>query len=276
MLQSENDLDAVIVAESQGVPRGRPTTITPRDIAWLRVIRDATWITKEHLLALIVGEHALTNVRDINRQIQRLKNLRLVQEMTVVVFNTRVFGIAPLGIRTLNNHGYGLASVSEEAELLQNPSQIGHYSGLNEARIVLTRMLNIGYWMGDRELASHNIGTNTPTAKDYDSVFVVNATQGQKWFGVEYEHTTKSRDRYRDIRSSLQKEDQLSALFYLVDTMPFAVRLAQHVSVPNMLVGFLLLAELRTRREHCKVHYVNSNHELTSVDFGALMANLLQ
>lgn len=144
--------------------------------------------------------------------------------------------------------GMGILSVSADTETLADVGQVPHFIGLNQIEIAARKALNVRQWIGDRQLKSINIAANRPTQKDYDSIAEIASPSDSDavlHLGIEYERTIKSKERYAQIRKSIDAERQIQGLLYFVDNETTAVFLAREVYSATVPVGVVIASQFQ-------------------------------
>jgi hypothetical protein len=143
----------------------------------------------------------------------------------------------------------GILSVSADTETLADVGQVPHFIGLNQIEIAARKAFNVRQWIGDRQLKSLNIAANRPTEKDYDSIAEIvlpsSDSNAVVHLGIEYERTIKAKERYAQIRKSLDAESQIQGLLYFVDNETTAVFLAREVYSATVPVGVVIASQFQ-------------------------------
>lgn len=218
------------------------------DVTLLAVVRDSTFITRPQLDA-ILSDTEVRSSRD-----RRIKKLHDIGQLAILPqcfpYPGRVFYITNDGLMTLQSAGMPMISVSSETESTAMMSQVPHYLGINEIHLAYRHYFRLKKWIGDRRLKSLNIAAADRTQKDYDAIVetvsIANGTSINR-FGVEYERTLKSEERYVEIREVISKEKQIHGLIYFVDTDEIATRIAQLVHSEHLPVAVLVLRSFQQR-----------------------------
>ena len=238
-------------------PAGRPVihkgnfSLKPdRDLPLLSLIRDTTFISRQQIELLIDGRTNELNYHNRNRRLARLVELGQIQVYPQCFpYPGRVFGITQRGMETLELAGLGILSASADTETLADVGQVPHFMGLNEIEVAARKAFVVRQWIGDRELKSRNIAANRPTQKDYDSIAEIalpSDSTSSIHLGVEYERTTKSKERYAQIRKSLDGERQLQGVLYFVDNETTAVFIAREVYSGTVPVGVVIVPQFQS------------------------------
>jgi hypothetical protein len=240
-------------------PARRPVTRTgrsllnpSRDLPLLKLIRDATFISRQQVELLIAGQTKETNYDCRNRRLTRLVDLNQLQIYPQCFpYPGRIFAITQAGLNTLQVAGMGILSVSADTETLADVGQVPHFIGLNQIEIAAREAFSVRQWIGDRQLKSLNIAANRPTQKDYDSIAEIVAPSDSNaviYLGIEYERTIKSKDRYSQIRKNLDAERQIQGLLYFVDNETDALILSREVYSATVPVGVVIASQFQANR----------------------------
>ena len=229
--------------------RGKSLLNAKKDLPLLLLIRDTTFISRQQLELLIAGRTDEVNYSCRNRRLARLVELNQIHIYPQCFpYPGRVFAITQGGINTLQLAGMGILSVSADTETLADVGQVPHFIGLNQIEIAARKALNVRQWIGDRQLKSINIAANRPTQKDYDSIAEIASPSDSDavlHLGIEYERTIKSKERYAQIRKSIDAERQIQGLLYFVDNETTAVFLAREVYSATVPVGVVIASQFQ-------------------------------
>ncbi len=231
-----------------------------KDLPILRLIRDATFISRPQIEVLIAGQTNELNDHNRNRRLARLAELDQIQIYPQCFpYPGRVFGISQQGMNTLQVAGIGILSVSAHTETLADVGQVPHFIGLNEIEIAARKALGIRKWIGDRQLKSLNIASNRPTQKDYYSIAEIASSADSNAvirIGIEYERTIKSKDRYAQIHKNLDAERQIQGLLYFVDNETNAVFVSREVYSATVPVGLLIMSQFQSEGTNAPLRVV--------------------
>jgi len=149
-----------------------------------------------------------------------------------------VYRITRGGLIQLENFCQFAMVLNSETRHLPHPSLIPHSLELNDIRLALARKNLLLAWKSDIEVQSHNIISMSPVAKDYDAIVDVwNQDQAAR-FGLEYERSIKSAQRYERIRKRLESEDVLNPILYLTSAEELALHLADQLSSISKRLAF--------------------------------------
>ena len=149
-----------------------------------------------------------------------------------------VYRITRGGLIQLENFCQFAMVLNSETRHLPHPSLIPHSLELNDIRLALARNNLLLAWKSDIEVQSHNIISMSPVAKDYDAIVDVwNQDQAAR-FGLEYERSIKSAQRYERIRKRLESEDVLNPILYLTSAEELALHLADQLSSISKRLAF--------------------------------------
>ena len=231
-----------------------------KDLPILRLIRDATFISRPQIEVLIAGQTNELNYHNRNRRLARLEELDQIQiHPQCFPYPGRVFGISQQGMNTLQVAGIGILSVSADTETLADVGQVPHFIGLNEIEIAARKVFGIRKWIGDRQLKSLNIASNRPTQKDYDSIAEIASSADSNAvirIGIEYERTIKSKDRYAQIHKNLDAERQIQGLLYFVDNETNAVFVSREVYSATVPVGVVIVSQFQSEGTNAPLRVV--------------------
>ena len=147
-----------------------------------------------------------------------------------------VYRIARPGLVQLENFCQFAAVLNSETRHLPHPFLVPHSLELNDIRLGLARNNLLLAWKSDIEIQSRNILSRSPLAKDYDAIVDVWNQERAARFGLEYERSIKSAQRYERIRKRLESEDLLNPILYLTSDDGLALHLADQLSsIPKRL-----------------------------------------
>ena len=233
-----------------------------KDLPLLQLIRDATFISRQQIELLIPDRTNEVNYHSRNRRLARLVELNQIQIFPQCFpYPGRIFAVTQQGANTLDVAGCGILSVSADTEILVDQTQISHFVGLNEIEIAVRKAVEVRQWIGDRQLKSLNIASNRPTQKDYDAIVEITSQvdpNASIHVGIEYERTIKSKDRYAQIRKSIDAERQIHGLLYFVDNETNAVFVAREVYSIAVPVGVVIVSQFQAKAGHAPMRVVQN------------------
>ena len=236
---------------------GRPvihrdtSTLSPaKYLPLLKLIRDATFISRLQLELLIAGQTKETNYDCRNRRLSHLVELGLIQVYPECFsYPGRVFGITPRGMKILELAGLGKFRGSAYREAQANVGQMPRFLKLNEIEIAAREAFNVLRCVRARELRSLNRASRHPTRKAYDSIAVIAGapnSSAQIYLGIQYERTIKSKARYAQIRKNLEAESQIHGLLYFVDSEKAAAFISREVYSATVPVGVVIASQFQS------------------------------
>ena len=212
-------------------PRGDRINLTEtKDGPLLKLIRNSTFIAHSQLVALALKLNIATSRETVKWRVQRYVRIGMVEQLPrVYPYRGAVYTITKPGLSVLECYGEGLASITSESRHLADPIQAEHCLEINELRLAvqLTGTITVDAWYTDREVSSMNYTASTPFAKDYDAILQIGGgNQKPIRFGLEYERTYKSLDRYTEIARIIAQERQLNFILYVTSSEDMVFKLA--------------------------------------------------
>ena len=186
------------------------------DLPLLLHVRNARYIGQEQLRVLLNYECTSLARRRLAWRVDRLAQAQYLEALEQRVSGDKVYTIARKGLQYLEMLGYGLISITSSMERFVDPFTVRHWMDLMDIRLVFAHSGVLEGWKSEVEVSSENMETGDEYAKDYDAIATLRA--GAKFLrqGIEYERTTKGRERYRDLRTQLAGERRLDSVLYFV------------------------------------------------------------
>jgi hypothetical protein len=228
-------------------PKGATFVSETRDIPLLVEVRNAKFITHAQLYELL-RLSSLEYCREaFNWRVRRLVQGDYISRLdSDFGRGTTVYRINRAGLVRLADHCQSTVVLNAETAHLPHPSLVPHSLELTEIRLALARSNLLLAWKADIEIASENTISLSPLAKDYDAIVDVWINDRAARFGLEYERSIKSAQRYGRIRKSLESEDVLNPILYLTSDDGLARHLAAQLSTTPKRLAF---ATAKTFRE---------------------------
>lgn len=186
------------------------------DLPLLRHVRNARCMAREQLRELLGVDSSPLAKRRLAWRAERLVTAQYLNALEERIDGERIYTITRKGLRYLEMRGEGLVSVHSSMETLVDPSMVAHAVDLVQIRIAFLRAGILDRWQSDAEVSSENMETGGEYAKDYDAIATLRAGERSRIYGIEYERSIKSRDRYRDLRLRIENETRLDGILYFV------------------------------------------------------------
>jgi hypothetical protein len=186
------------------------------DLPLLLRVRNARCIMMNQLCELLEYEPSPLARRRMAWRVTRLVEAQFLESFEQRIHGDRIYTITRKGLLYLEMCGHGLISVHSSMEQLFDPSTVMHWIDLVEIQIMLRRSGILSSWKSEAEVSSDNIEMGGEYAKDYDAVAALRAGRKPLLYGIEYERTTKRRERYRELRDRLRDEKRLHGVLYFV------------------------------------------------------------
>lgn len=232
------------------IHKGTSTLNPSKDLPLLKLIRDATFISRVQVELLIAGQTKETNYDCRNRRLSHLVELGLIQVYPECFsYPGRVCGITPRGMKILELAGLGMFKGSAYREAQADVGQMPRFLKLNEIEIAAREAFNVLRCVRARELRSLNRASRRPTRKAYDSIAVITGapnSSAQIYLGIQYERTIKSKARYAQIRKNLEAESQIHGLLYFVDSEKTAAFISREVHSATVPVGVVIASQFQS------------------------------
>lgn len=207
--------------------RGSVALSETLDLPLMLHVRNARCITREQLRELLDFEPSRLARRRLAWRAERLVAAHYLDAVEERIHDNRIYTISRKGLQYLEMRGEGLVSVHSSMDTLFDPAIVAHAVDLVQIRVALRRAGILVQWRSDAEVSSENMETGGEYAKDYDAIATLRAKERSLVYGIEYERSVKSRDRYRDLRIRIGNETRLDGILYLVQD---ASRQTRHLS----------------------------------------------
>lgn len=187
------------------------------DVPALLHVRNARAIQFEQLWEFLSHDGVKTTAASLRWRVARLEKAGLITRSNEYRhLGKPVFTITHVGLDLLESRGHYLVALPSNVEQILHPSQISHALELVRIRLALLRAGLLVSWKGELEVASRNLILETEVSKDYDAIAEIALAGGSVRVAIEYERSAKAAARYRAIRDSLEKDDSVGVLLYLV------------------------------------------------------------
>jgi hypothetical protein len=186
------------------------------DLPILLHVRNARCIAREQLYALLNFDGSPLARRRLAWRVDRLVQAQYLDALEQRIRGEKVYTIARKGLLYLEMAGFGLVSIHSSMEILFDPSTVTHWIDLMDIRVRLARDAVLEAWTSEVEVSSENMETGAQYAKDYDAIAALQIAGKSLRFGIEYERTTKARERYRQLRQTLVQEKILHGVLYFI------------------------------------------------------------
>ena len=219
--------------------KGTTSISEARDIPLLVEVRNSKFISHAQLFELM-RFRSLEYCREaFTWRVRRLVRGEYISQMDGDFGRGAiVYRIARRGLVQLENHCQSAVVLNAETAHLPHPSLIHHSLELNEIRLALAHKNLLLAWKSDIEIASENTISTSPLAKDYDAIVDVWNQDKAARFGLEYERSIKSTQRYERIRKRLESEDVLNPILYLTSADGLARHLADQLATTPKRLAF--------------------------------------
>ena len=154
--------------------------------------------------------------RSFNWRTQRLIQHDLVSRWTVPALGAEyVYALTTRGAVTLEEIEERF-SLSLSADRNQGEDQnVIHSVELNNIELRVAKAGLLARWIPEAEIRSENVLTTLAYKKDYDAVVTLRLGGRDVTFALEYERTSKSRERYDEIARNVRAEQEVDQFLYL-------------------------------------------------------------
>jgi hypothetical protein len=186
------------------------------DLPLLLLVRNARCIRREQLHALLNYDQTELGRRRLAWRADRLVQAQYLDTLEQRIGGDRVYTMARKGLLYLEMAGYALVSIHSSMEKIFDPSTVAHSIDLIDIRVRFARDGVLDDWISDVEISSENMETGSEYAKDYDAIATLRIGAKPRRFAIEYERTTKSRERYREMRERLSREQTVNEILYFI------------------------------------------------------------
>lgn len=186
------------------------------DLPVMLLVRNARCIAFEQLRELLeIGAAPLAR-RRIAWRVDRLADAGYLDVLDQRIRGDKVYTIARKGLLYLEVCGHGLITIHSSMKRIVDLSTAMHWIDLAEIQTKFRRSGILAGWKSEAEVSSENIETGDEYAKDYDAVAILRTGRQLLHYGIEYERTTKARERYREVRDRLHSEMRLDGVLYFI------------------------------------------------------------
>jgi hypothetical protein len=210
-----------------------------RDIPLLREVRNSKFVSHRQLFDLMKFAGSEHSRDSFNWRVRRLLKASCLSICTGVFgAGSAVYRISREGIHVLEHHGQFTTVLQSNTEHLPHPSQVFHSLELNEIHLALANQNLLASWQSEIEVASFNTLSGSPYKKDYDAIVDVWVREKRARFALEYERTLKSSRQYENIRSALEREQEIPCVLYLTSGMEVLVHLVRELRSVSRTVAF--------------------------------------
>jgi hypothetical protein len=208
-----------------------------RDIPVLLQVRNSKFISHSQLFELLKLASVEYSRESFAWRVQRLVDGNYLSRCEGDFGNgTIVYRISHRGLVQLESHGQYATVLNSRTQHLPHSSHAYHALELNAVRLALARANVLLSWRSDVETASDNTISTNPLEKDYDAIVNVWNEERAAAFGLEYERSIKSAQRYDRIRRVLEGEGKLNCILYLGAGEEITWHLANQLSgIPKRL-----------------------------------------
>jgi hypothetical protein len=186
------------------------------DLPLLLLVRNARCIGREQLHRLLNYDQTELGRRRLAWRADRLVQAQYLDTLDQRIGGDRVYAMNRKGLLYLEMAGHALVSIHSSMERLLDPLTVAHSLDLVDIHVKFTRDGVLDTWMSDVEISSENMETGSGYAKDYDAIATLRIAGKPFRFAIECERTTKSRERYREMRERLARERALDGVLYFV------------------------------------------------------------
>jgi|SRR5579859_2944953 len=210
-----------------------------RDIPLLLHVRNSKFISHSQLFELMKLASTEYSRESFAWRVQRLVTGNYLARCLGDFGNgTIVYRITHRGLIQLESHCHYATVLNSLTQHLPHPSHAWHALELNSVRLALARANVLLSWKSDIETASANTISTNPLEKDYDAIVNVWNEDCAAAFGLEYERSIKSSQRYDRIRHALEAESKLNCILYLGAGEEITWHLARQLSGISKRLAF--------------------------------------
>lgn len=225
-------------------PKGSIQLNEARDLPLLRQILRSEFATHSQLFAFMRLEHYERNRKSFDWRLRRLVDCGLVERRAPLADRGEVvYSIASIGAALLQGRGENCLFGRERSGGKHAERSVLHALGLNDVHLSALRAGVLVRWIGALEIRSQNELTECGFAKDYDAIVTARTESGEHRFGLEYERSPKTIDRYKAIAAALSMESRVSHILYLVTSDDLLRFLSRHLGKPRCRVYFGLVRD---------------------------------
>ncbi|HET6842834.1 MAG TPA: hypothetical protein VFK06_14320 [Candidatus Angelobacter sp.] len=210
-----------------------------RDIPLLLHVRNSKFISHSQLFELMKLASTEYSRESFAWRVQRLVASNYLSRCLGDFGNGMiVYRITHRGLVQLESHCHYATVLNSLTQHLPHPSHAWHALELNSVRLALARANVLLSWKSDIETASANTISTNPLEKDYDAIVNVWNEDCAAAFGLEYERSIKSSQRYDRIRRVLEEESKLNCILYLGAGEEITWHLARQLSGISKRLAF--------------------------------------
>ena len=192
---------------------------SPQDTFLLQTILRARHISHEQLWRFMRHKTREDRRRIFNWRLKRLVDHELVDHRAIAG-RTWVYSVSLTGAEHLVGLGESAALVVAGGLVDLNDSALQHSLELNEIHLALIEAKVLRSWQSDLEIRVLNEFTEFGFAKDYDAVVTLEREGRVYKVALEYERTPKALERYITVRKSIERENEVDCLLYLIPAYP--------------------------------------------------------
>ena len=198
-----------------------------RDIPLLQQVLRAGFITSSQLFEFMTLQCAENRREAFNHRLRRLMNHGLIERI-------RGFARGRPGVCRISSEGASL--LVDYGELFSGRTGVDgaresctHWLELNDLHLSMLRARILTRWIPATEICSQNDLTQFRYAKDYDAVAVLDRDGMGVRFAVEYERVPKTQARYQAIAQTLECEQLVDTVLYLVPNFHLLCKIRDYV-----------------------------------------------
>ena len=214
--------------------------INPKeDIPLLLYVRNCRFTSHQQLRELLRYDSVLMARSTFNWRLERLVKSGYLEQIPNVNFaHSSAYAITRLGLAVLESHGEYAVAVNSGSRNVSHPSQLFHGLELTAIRLALARARLLVQWKSEIEIASSNVISTAPYAKDYDAIVDVWVGNEIRRFALEYERSLKKGREYEDIKIAIESETQVPCVLYLTPHPDVMLALLRYLTPTVKPIGF--------------------------------------
>jgi hypothetical protein len=185
-----------------------------RDIPLLQQVLRAGFVTSNQLFEFMSLQQIESSREAFDHRLRRLVTHGLIEKQQGGARGRpQVYIISPEGASLLIGYGELFAG---RIGVDVGKKTCTHWLDLNDLHLSLLKARALTRWIPAPEICSQNDLTQFRYAKDYDAVVVLDCQGQGVRFAIEYERIPKTRNRYERIMDTLEHEQLLDTVLYLV------------------------------------------------------------
>lgn len=212
-----------------------------RDVPLLQQVLRAGFATSNQLFEFMRLQQTESLRESFNHRLRRLMHHGLIEKHRGGSRGRpQVCRISPDGASLLIDYGE-LFSGRSGAE--GNKKNCIHWLDLNDLHLALLRARVLTRWIPATEICSQNDLTRFRYAKDYDAVAVLDRDGATFRFGIEYERSPKTDTRYQEIAYSLESEQLVDTVLYLVRNYHLLCKVRDYVCPRGVQVCIAMFSD---------------------------------